>query len=620
MRTDVVPFPNNISLVRIASDSNDIHTLKEVLQISGASLKQLDIKIKGDPRYIRLVAVILKHCHSHRLTHLKYRHYDEIRPLNIRLDGRALPRQPLQNIISLDIGCVMEMSYFQRLLELLPRLKSIYINKDMVIVTEGDNNNNNANSSSSSINNGSQLIHLLCNRPLFLPVCQTVGIRGGVDKDNNDGGINDGSEVIANFSQQFITTITNNDIDDYRIQSTDEGEQQQEDKEAERRPKLRRLIIQNIQEGADQEILASALRKHHSILEAICVTHCPSTTLLFPPFKFANLCNIRINDPNIMLSTNQATAQNLVAMLQLSPCLRNIYLQCQMPFRQVISALQHGQQLETLCLSDSTGGGSVILNPPIMGWPQLRCLSLHGVVDLQAPSELLNVKNAILNTPCLEFIDFDPALVTSEDILLTIGNLENLRYLRIQRNKGIPIMVHHTSTVPAESIIAMLRGSCCRSLRRLCLLDITIFTDGVLDAIVQNLANNNLEYLQIGYSTSPFTLRRNRRRMQLQREEGEVGGEDNIERIITVDGIQRFGNGFGGARQRLKYLGLSEIWNYSRFSFTREMKQVEEACRELRELLTSEGLTVCLKNTRPMFLTAFGPTPMDPFSSFFGQI
>ena len=70
MCTDLVPFPNNISLVRIASDSNDIHTLKEVLQISGASLKQLDIKIKGDPRYIRLVAVILKNCHSHRLTHL----------------------------------------------------------------------------------------------------------------------------------------------------------------------------------------------------------------------------------------------------------------------------------------------------------------------------------------------------------------------------------------------------------------------------------------------------------------------------------------------------------------------------------------------------------------------
>ncbi|KAG2216753.1 hypothetical protein INT45_001374 [Circinella minor] len=611
---------NALDLLRISSDSNDIHILKEILQISGPSLKQLDINIKGDPRYIRLLAVILKHCHSHQLMHLKYRHYNEIRPLNLRLDGRLLPRRPLQNIISLNIGCAMEMNYFQRLLELLPRLKSIYINKDLMTDTshndnDNDNyNNNNNNNSNSNINSGSQLIHLLCNRSSLLPVCQNVDICGGNDKYNDNDKIIDGSNRIAsNFSRQFIMSVTNNGTDGYRIQSTG--------KEDVRRSKLRCLIIQNIQGGINQEIISSVFEKHHLTLEAICVTHCPLATLLFPPSKFTNLCDIQINDTNIILSTNQTTAQNLFTMLQSSPCLRNVYLQCQMPFRQVISGLQQRQQLQTLCLSDSTGMGALILNPPVTGWPQLRCLSLHGVVDLQASSELLNLKNAILNTPCLEMIDLDPALVTREDILPTIGNLDNLHYLRIRRNKAMPVIIHRTSTVSAESIVAMLHGNCSRSLRRLCLLDIMTVTDGVLDAIVGNFANSNLEYLQIGYSRSPFILRRNRRRMRLQGggERGGGEGENTTERI-TANGIQRFGNGFMGTMQQLKYLGLSEIWNSSRFASTEEMKQIEEACRELREMLTSERITVCLENNRDMFITAFGQTPMDPFSSFFNQI
>ncbi|KAI9488893.1 hypothetical protein BDB00DRAFT_876959 [Zychaea mexicana] len=600
-----------LDYLRISCDSDAIQKLKNLLEITGSSLISLDLRVTGDTRYVRVLAAILKYCNT-RLNHLKYRHDYAIRPLTIRLDGRALPRHPLLHITSLNIACTMEMCYLQRIIALLPNLKNICINEDMI----------------HNMETPGQVMELLC---MSLTTLQKVNIYSGGNVTTVDRSIT--TTVLQSLSSSTLlrqqTSIMRNDYDDaHRMQQDNMEEEEQ------KMLGLRSLVLQNRSSRIDSDISSAILRTHHSTLEELYIIKCWVATLSFPPLVFPNMREIRLHG-NILAAVNDATSRDLFTMLQMSRRLEHVYMNVPMPFDHVLGGLQGQEHLRTLSLLDTTQ--SSLLNRMLLpsGWPQLQRLSIYGArttwMNHQQLQHITNLASAISDSPCLEMIDIDIMLVvadatdppSSPSVMEAIGNLENLRYLRIQASPLSATGAAHLNHlimqningrvlggISAEIIITkLLQGNCRRSLRKLCLLDISTWTDAVLDAIVRNLTgrsdDSRLTHLQLGY---PSPRLRNNRGNPMNQRDTTVGA------AVTPDGIRRLGQAFVG--KRLRYLGFRELWDWpAHFSYDDRL-QIQVASKEVQELLTEDQVVVewgyrCSES----YLRAFGDAPLDPCSS-----
>ncbi|KAI8140518.1 hypothetical protein BJV82DRAFT_622883 [Fennellomyces sp. T-0311] len=520
-----------LDYLRFSCNTATIHNMKALVDLAGSSLKRVDVKIIGDPRYIRALAFILKRCQS-QLTHLRFQHLHAIRPLSTRLDGLALPQYSLQNITHTSLACTMDMSYLQRLVGLLVNVRSFRIDEDMIVNQEYP----------------CQVLALLS---LSLPSCQKLHICGGSDGGTSTNG------TLQRIALLPVTPDSH---------SNTAG--------------LRHVILRNLHTAVRSSIFATMLQRHYLTLESVIVIGCRGT-ITFPPLAFPNLRDIRL-DHHIRINVDLVLARDLLTMLQLSSSIKSVHINCQAPFDEILSGLEGKQVLRTLVLRDSTHRGTLVRMPQA-GWGQLRRISLYGasrtnnnMVNLNHNAAWTNWANAISASPCLEIVDVEVALVAAPGALQAIGYLRNLQYLRVQK-AGPYVLNRNASAISTDSIIAMLQGPCRRSLRKLCLLDIMSITDDVLDAIANNLSNG-LTHLQLGFpDVRVFTI--------LQRQV-----VFNTAMSVTPASIRRLADEFAG--KQLQYLGLRHMcWPQSSCT-GEERKVLEETRKHVEDVLASTGTTV----------------------------